>query len=250
LNYAKRLFLVPMAVLGQAAGAASLPFFARLYNEKKFDDFSRSVSDSVYRIAAASVLISAWLAATALPVIDIVYRRGRFTFADSAETATFLLWFGISLAFWAAQAIYARAFYAAGNTLTPMVATTIITVAVVPIYRTLFHAIGNIGLTISSDIGILVNVVVFAWLLHAKKMVPASAMRWNELAKALVTAIVAGILSYRIAELIALNGSRARDLERLALASLTWAAAVAAGLWITRSDLLRELRGRKIASRG
>jgi putative peptidoglycan lipid II flippase len=250
LNYAKRLFLVPMAVLGQAAGAASLPFFARLFNEKKFDEFSRSVSASVYRITAASLLISAWLAATALPVIDIVYRRGRFTFADSAETAVFLSWFGVSLAFWAAQAIYARAFYAAGDTLTPMVATTLITIAVLPVYRALFHAIGNVGLALSSDIGIVVNVVVFAWLLHAKKMVPASAMRWTELAKAIVTAVVAGILSYRIAELIALNGSRARDLERLALASLTWAATVAVGLWITRSDLLRELRGRKFASRG
>jgi len=34
LNYAKRLFAVPIAVLGQATGQASLPFFARLFNEK------------------------------------------------------------------------------------------------------------------------------------------------------------------------------------------------------------------------
>src|SRR5579863_10420432 len=33
LNYAKRLFAVPIAVLGQATGQASLPFFARLFNE-------------------------------------------------------------------------------------------------------------------------------------------------------------------------------------------------------------------------
>src|SRR5271165_961796 len=35
LNYAKRLFAVPIAVLGQATGQASLPFFARLFNEKR-----------------------------------------------------------------------------------------------------------------------------------------------------------------------------------------------------------------------
>src|SRR3954470_11954324 len=95
LNYAKRLFMVPMAVLGQAAGAASLPFFARLFNENKREEFAKSVSDSVYRIVATSLLLSAWMVATALPVIDIVYRRGRFSFADSADTATFFLWFGI-----------------------------------------------------------------------------------------------------------------------------------------------------------
>src|SRR5262249_50868290 len=35
LNYAKRLFQVPIAVLGQAASQASLPFFARLFGEKR-----------------------------------------------------------------------------------------------------------------------------------------------------------------------------------------------------------------------
>src|SRR5215472_444181 len=36
LNYAKRLFGVPIAVLGQAAGQASLPFFARMFSQKRF----------------------------------------------------------------------------------------------------------------------------------------------------------------------------------------------------------------------
>ena len=244
LNYAKRLFMVPMAVLGQAAGAASLPFFARLFNENKREEFARSVSDSVYRIAGASVLLSAWMVATALPVVDIVYRRGRFNFGDATQTAVFFLWFGLSLAFWSSQAIYSRAFYAAGDTLTPMIATTAITVAVIPVYRALFHAVGNIGLAIASDIGILVNVVVFAFLLHRKRMVPAGIMRWSELTRALACAIVAGVLSYFVADLISLNGSRMRDLERLAIASLTWAAAALAGLYLTRSRLLRDLRGR------
>ena len=198
----------------------------------------------MYRITAASVLLSAWMVSTALPVIDIVYRRGRFTFSDSMETATFFAWFGISLAFWSAQAIYSRAFYAAGDTLTPMIATSVITVAVIPIYRVLFHVIGTVGLTMASDIGIMVNVVVFGFLLHRKRMVPGGMMRWGELMKALATAVIAGVLSFRIAHLVVLNGSRARDIERLGMASLTWAAAVAAGLWITRSNLLRDFRRR------
>ncbi len=242
LNYAKRLFAVPMAVLGQAAGAASLPFFARIYNEKRFDDFARSVSESIYRISAASVLISAWMAAAALPVIDLVYRRGKFTFADSRETAAFFLWFGLSLAFWSAQAIYSRAFYAAGDTLTPMVATTAITVAVIPVYSLLFHHVGIVGLAIASDIGILVNTVVFALLLDRRRLVPSRFLHWSELTKALIVALIAGGLSHRVAGIVPVTGSRARDLERLGLATVTWAGAVAAGLLLTRSRLLQDLR--------
>ena len=35
LNYAKRLFALPISILGQAAGQASMPFFARLFGEGK-----------------------------------------------------------------------------------------------------------------------------------------------------------------------------------------------------------------------
>src|SRR5881409_1520079 len=50
LNYAKRLFAVPIAVLGQATSQASLPFFARLFGEKKLTEFADTVNASIYRI--------------------------------------------------------------------------------------------------------------------------------------------------------------------------------------------------------
>src|SRR5499425_3081038 len=58
LNYAKRLFQVPIAVLGQAASQASLPFFARLFGEKKLKEFADTVNASIYRIVGASLLAS------------------------------------------------------------------------------------------------------------------------------------------------------------------------------------------------
>src|ERR1700683_2376908 len=80
LTFAKRLFAVPIAVLGQATGQASLPFFARLFNEKKLKEFAETVNDSVYRVGAASMLATGWMMAAAVPLIDLVYRRGKFFF--------------------------------------------------------------------------------------------------------------------------------------------------------------------------
>jgi len=53
---------------------------------------------------------------------------------------------------------------------------------------------------------------------------------------------VSGGLSYEVMRSIALDGSRRADLLALALGSLTWAAAVAAGLWLLRSELPADLR--------
>src|SRR6266487_2581441 len=140
LNYAKRLFAVPIAVLGQATSQASLPFFARLFGEKKLTEFAQTVNGSIYRIVPAGLLASSFRMAASLPLIDLVYRRGHFSFSDSQHTALYFFWFSLSLAFWSAQALYSRAFYAAGNTLTPMIASSLITVASIPMYSALYRA--------------------------------------------------------------------------------------------------------------
>ena len=98
LNYAKRLFAVPISILGQATGQASMPFFARLFGEGKRKEFADTVNGSVFRISAVSFLSSAWMMPAALPLIDLVYRRGRFSFQDSRETSAYFFWFALSLA--------------------------------------------------------------------------------------------------------------------------------------------------------
>ncbi len=249
LNYAKRLFAVPIAVLGQATGQASLPFFARLFNEKKLKEFADTVNDSVYRVSAASLLATGWMMAAALPLIDLVYRRGRFVFSDTQMTAVYFFWFALSLVLWSAQALYARAFYAAGDTLTPMVAVSVITVASLPVYSMLFHKFGVIGLAWASDIGIGANLVAQAGLLHYRKLVRLDELRWDELGKSALVAVVAGAISFEVAKVVPFSilgsGSREADFLKLALVTVTWAAAVAGGLWLLRSELPRDLRQRK-----
>lgn len=249
LTFAKRLFAVPMAVLGQATGQASLPFFARLFNEKKLKEFADTVNDSVYRVSAAALLATGWMMVAAVPLIDLVYRRGKFLFTDTETSAVYFFWFSLSLILWSAQGLYARAFYAAGDTLTPMVAVSVITLLSLPIYSFLFHTFSVVGLAWASDIGIGINLIALAGLLDYRGLVPLGGLRWKELGKSAVVAIVAGAISFEVARAIPLSrqghGSRIADVMQLALVSLTWAAAAAAGLWLLKSELPRDLRQRR-----
>jgi putative peptidoglycan lipid II flippase len=245
LNYAKRLFAVPISILGQATGQASMPFFASLWEQGKRKLFAHTVNQTVYRISAAAFLASAWMMAAALPIIDLAFHHGHFTFVDAQETATYFFWFALSLALWSAQAQYARAFYGAGDTLTPMIASTIIVVLSLPVYRTMFHAFSVTGLAIASDVGILMHTVVLAWLLNRKKMVMLDGLPWGELSKAFVTAVFAGFAAYGSSRMFHLHGGLKKDLLALAVISTVWLAAVALGLWATKSTLPGELRRRK-----
>ncbi|HEX6802214.1 MAG TPA: murein biosynthesis integral membrane protein MurJ [Terriglobales bacterium] len=248
LTYARRLFQVPIAVLGQAVSQASLPFFARLFGEKRMTEFSQTVNASVHRVFAVALLVCSFMVAAALPLIDLVYRRGHLHFYDSQATAVYFSWFAVSLAFWAAQGLYARAFYAAGNTLTPMIASSMITLASLPVYAALFRNFSTVGLVAASDLGIMVNCLTMALLLHWRDLVSVPGLDWSEIGKALLIAIVAGVVSAKIAAFVPLHGSRVSDLKSLGLTVASWSAVVAGGLWVLRSKLPRELRRKPPAS--
>jgi putative peptidoglycan lipid II flippase len=248
LTYARRLFQVPIAVLGQAVSQASLPFFARLFGEKRMTEFSDTVNASVYRVFAVALLVCSFMVAASLPLVDLVFRRGHLHFSDSQATAIYFSWFAVSLAFWAAQGLYSRAFYAAGNTLIPMIASSVITVASLPIYSLLFRDFSTVGLVVASDLGIIANCSAMALLLDRHGLVSLRRLNWTEIGKALAISVFAAYLSMKIGGIVALQGSRIVDLEALGLTVVAWSAAVALGLCITKSKLPVDLR-RKAAAR-
>jgi putative peptidoglycan lipid II flippase len=102
----------------------------------------------------------------------------------------------------------------------------------------------------ASDIGILMHTVVLAWLLQRKGLVPLRGLPWLELGKVFATATFAGVVVYAVSRRILLHGSLANDLLAIAVIGVTWLAAAAIGLWITKSGLPRELRRRKSPAPG
>ena len=133
--------------------------------------------------------------------------------------------------------------------MTPMAAVTVITSASLPVYSLLFHRYGVVGLAWASDIGIGANLLALALLLHHRKLVSLRTLRWDEMGKSALTAMVAGGISLAVARsvipFVSAQGSRLADLLRLSLISVTWAAATAVGLWLLRSQLPNDLRRRK-----
>jgi putative peptidoglycan lipid II flippase len=189
---AKQLFSAPMAVLAQAAGAASLPFFARLWAQQRNYDFAIEVANSVSRVIALGLLAASGMIALSGPLVEMIFLGGHFGPVDVRETATYFAVYSLALFLWSAQAIYARAFYAAGNTIIPMIAGTAVTVVSLPIYAGLYHWQGTPGLAIASDVGITLQTVSLAVLLHQRRMVSLVSLDYRELGRCVVAGAAAG----------------------------------------------------------
>jgi putative peptidoglycan lipid II flippase len=192
MSYAKQLFTAPMAVLAQAAGAASMPFFASLWSKGRHYEFATGVADSVSRVASLALLASSGMAALAAPLVELIFLGGRFTSADSRECAVYFAVFSVSMFLWSAQAIYSRAFFAAGNTMAPMLAGTVVTVVSLPIYDAFYHWQGAMGLAIASDLGIALQTLTIAVLLHQKRMVSLASLDYREMGRCLLAAAASG----------------------------------------------------------
>ena len=192
MTYAKQLFSAPMAILAQAAGAASMPFFASLWSKQRHYEFAVGVADSVSRVTSLGLLAASAMVALAAPLVELLFMGGRFSMGDARECAGYFAVFSISLFLWSAQAIYARAFYAAGNTFVPMAAGTVVTLISLPIYYMLYHGYGAIGLAVASDLGIALQAVVLAVLLHQRHMVSLVSLDYAEMGRCLLAAVASG----------------------------------------------------------
>jgi putative peptidoglycan lipid II flippase len=192
MSYAKQFFTAPMAMLAQAAGAASMPFFASLWAKEKHYEFATTVADSVSRVACLGLLAASGMIVLGKSLIDLVFVGGRFSAADAGLCAAYFAIFSISLFLWSAQAIYSRAFYAAGNTFVPMAAGTVVTLVSLPIYAAFHRWFGVIGLAFASDIGIAMQTLTIAVLLHKRRMVSLASLDYTELGRCLLAATAGG----------------------------------------------------------
>jgi putative peptidoglycan lipid II flippase len=192
MNYAKQLFSAPMAMLAQAAGAASMPFFASLWMKEKRFEFGTVVADSVSRVACLGLLGASAMAALGVPLVDLLFIGGHFSATDARECAAYFAVFSVSMFFWSAQAIYARAFYAAGNTFAPMAAGTVVTLISLPIYGAFYRWYGAMGLAAASDIGIGLQTLTVAVLLHKRRMVSLASLDYAELGRCLLAGVSSG----------------------------------------------------------
>ena len=119
LNYADRLYQLPLGVVGIAIGVVLLPDLSkRLAAEDKSgarEAFSRSAEAALALGFPAAVA----LAVMPLPVIRILFERGNFTETDSIATAAALVVYSAGLPAFVLQKVVQTQFFARHDTRTP-----------------------------------------------------------------------------------------------------------------------------------
>lgn len=159
LSYARRLMLVPVAVVGQAIAAAALPAMAHLWAQRKTEELDSLVLRTLQTGIALAVFCAAAFFLFAGEIVALVYERGAFDADDSAAVAAILSLLALAVPAWIAQQIVTRAFYARSDTWRPMALGTFFAVAAIPLYVALGERWGAIGLAMAPGIAMSANAI-------------------------------------------------------------------------------------------
>jgi putative peptidoglycan lipid II flippase len=194
LTYAYRLLNVPAGMFGMAVGAAAYPTLVRLEEEKR-----PAEAYALLTQAAKTTLLLAFLSQALLTVLgeDAVRAVWGFEAKDVGTIAPCVALFSLALGAWSLHPLLSRGFYARGNTWTPTLLGTLVTVAVIPLYMAMRRLAGTEGLAIASSMALVAYVVPLHYALRRvvrKDVGPGAALpRWRGFLLRSAAALVATV---------------------------------------------------------
>jgi putative peptidoglycan lipid II flippase len=118
--YAVRLMELPQGVFGLSLATFLLPTLSALAVEKNFGQFRATLRQAAGHVIFVNLLASVLLCTLATPIIRLLFQHGRFDAQSTERVSLALLCLAPGLVFFSLVNIFARAFYALGDILTPM----------------------------------------------------------------------------------------------------------------------------------
>lgn len=119
-NYAVRLMELPQGVFGISLATFLLPTLSGLAAEKNYSEFRVMLRHGMEHLILLNLLMSVLLVVLAEPIIRLLFEHGKFGPASTERATLALECLGASLVAYSLVNVLARAFYALGDTRTPM----------------------------------------------------------------------------------------------------------------------------------
>lgn len=167
-TYGVRLMELPQGVFGIALATFLLPTLAQFATEKKFPEFRATLREGVGNLIFVNGLAAVLLAVLAQPIVRLLFQGGRFTELSTLNSAAAVLGLAPGLIAFSLVNILARAFYATGDTRTPMRISVVCLLLNIAISYALIIPLKGLGLGLANSITATLNAALLAYALRRK----------------------------------------------------------------------------------
>lgn len=111
---------VPLGIIGMSFSVAAFPMLATLYSEKNMDAFVRQVTDAAKQIIFWALPVTVLFVVLRAHIVRVILGSQAFDWDATRLTAAVLALFVVSITAQSLSQLFARGFYATGDTKTPL----------------------------------------------------------------------------------------------------------------------------------
>ena len=125
LWYADRVFEFPLGIFAVALGTAALPSFSAQAARRAYTELRQSLAFSIRITNVIALPATVGLITLAMPIVSVLFQRGAFGAREVTPTTQALCAFAVGLWPVSMARLVVPAFYALGNTRTPVIAAAV-----------------------------------------------------------------------------------------------------------------------------
>jgi putative peptidoglycan lipid II flippase len=197
MEYATRVYQVPLGVVGLAVSFAILPTLSRF--DARVDgslaDYRSALAFGIKLVLLLMLPILVAVAILAQPLIAVLFERNAFQPVDTARTAAILLFYAPQLPLTAVDFLFINAFYARQNARTPVVVGVVCVFIYLAVALTTIGALQARGLALADAVKNSSHALILLFLLsRSLPNLRLGAALWPFLVRVVPASIVCGLL--------------------------------------------------------
>jgi len=244
LNYAYRLFHLPMGLFGVALMVATLPVVSRHAANRDLASLKDALQSSLSLALLVALPATMGLIFLADPIIAVIYQHGRFTLLDTQQTAAALALYSLGLLAFTWVKIMVPVFYALDDTRLPVVGSFLTVAANLVFINLTLPTLQHRAIALSTSLSMVINFCFLAVMLHRKLGGFPVGLLLGKLARVTAVSLGMGLAVAWLHPLLAswLGASLGGRLLALAAAILLGTGLYGLGISVLRIPEFQELR--------
>jgi putative peptidoglycan lipid II flippase len=167
-EYAVRLMELPQGMFGISLATFLLTTLSTLAVEKNYPEFRAQLHHGLSSLLFVNLAAAALLVALAEPIMRLLFERGQFTSGSTDRAAFALVCLAPGLVAFSAVNVLARAFFALGDTKTPMKISLVCLAVNLLLASELIVPLKQGGLGIANTVTSILNVALLFFALRKK----------------------------------------------------------------------------------
>ncbi len=190
-NGAVRLMELPQGMFGISIATYLLPTLSALATDKNYGEFRKTLRGGIGTLIFLNLIAAILLVVLAEPIIRLLFQHGKFDSEATRNVSIALMCLAPGLVFFSAVNILARAFYALGDTKTPMQISMACLMVNLVIAAILIVPLKQGGLGIANTTTSICNLSLLIFTLRKK----LGKLEMEPLRATIVPLIIAGVLA-------------------------------------------------------